>query len=363
MSQFDPNKPFILKKLPPTGINFETPRITKLLIQARTEIGELKGYSEGLPNPLLLLSPAIIKDALESSEIENIVTTMIDVLQNQVIDETEQKAADKEVLRYREGILYGYDQILKGMPITGRMIRGIQKRLMTRYDAGDYRKSQNHLHNHRTKEVIYTPPAANTIEKNIKDLEDFINGEDDIDPLIKAALMHYQFEAIHPFGDGNGRTGRILMVLYLIQEGLLSYPIIFISGFINNHRADYYKLLLEVSTKENWEEFIIYILEGFNEQAATTKAVLFSIKEAFFRFKKEMKTKLPKIYTTDLIEQLFAFPVITPVKLGKELGIHYTTASKYLRLMKEAGLLKDAKVGKYHMYINQDLVSILWKKS
>jgi Fic family protein len=363
MSVFDPKKPYNLELLPPKGIDFNSPKFTKLLIKARTELAELKGYSEGLPNPLLLLSPAVIKDAVASSEIENIVTTMLEVLQNQVIEESEQRQPDKEVLRYREAILYGFDQIQKGIPISTRLIQGIQKKLLPEYKSGEFRKSQNHLHNPSTKEVIFTPPSANNIPELISNLEDFLNNPKiEIDPLIKNALIHYQFEAIHPFGDGNGRTGRILMVLSLIQDKLLQYPILFISGFLNRNKTAYYKHLLDISSNHNWEDFILFTLEGFYEQAKETKEIMFEIKSAFFSFKRRIKEKLPKIYSTELIERLFAYPIVTPVHLGREIGVHYTTASRYLKALKKEGFLKDITVGKYHMYMNDELINILYNK-
>lgn len=362
MSSFDPNAPFILPFLPPAGINFDSPKFSKILIKARAELAELKGYSEGLPNPLLLLSPAVIKDALASSEIENIVTTMLDVLQNQVIEESEQRPPDKEVLRYREAMLFGFEEMRKGMPISTRLIQGIQKKLLVSY--GDYRKSQNHLHNPRTKEVIYTPPSADKIPQLITNLENFINSpNEDLDPLIKNALAHYQFEAIHPFGDGNGRTGRILMVLYLIQEKLLQYPILFISGYINSNKPEYYTKLLKITREGDWEDFVLFILDAFYYQAKETKNLMFRIKTLYFDYKSDIKLRLPKIYSTELVDKLFAYPVVTPVHLGKELNVHYTTASRYLKSLEKEGFLKGVMMGKYHMFMNNKLIKILHKSN
>lgn len=361
MAHFDPKIPFNLPLLPPAGVDFNSAKYLKRLIKARAELAELKGYCEGLPNPLLLLSPAVIKDALASSEIENIVTTMLEVLQNQVIEEDEQRQPDKEVLRYREAILFGFQEMKRGIPISTRLIQGIQKRLLVSH--GDYRKGQNKLHNPRTKEVIYTPPSAEKISGLITDLEKFINeNEADIDPLIKNALVHYQFEAIHPFGDGNGRTGRILMVLHLIQENLLDYPILFISGYLNNNKPDYYANLLKVTTEGNWEDFVLFILDAFYYQAQETKDLMFKIKTLYFRYKDQIRQKLPKIYSGELLEKLFAYPIVTPVHLARELGVHYTTASRHLKALKREGFLKDVMVGKYHMFMNSELIDLLYGK-
>lgn len=361
MPNFDPQIPFDLPKLPPLEVDFNSPKYLKKLIKARAELAELKGYCEGLPNPLLLLSPAVIKDAVASSEIENIVTTMLEVLQNQVIEESEQRQPDKEVLRYREAVLFGFKEMKKGMPFSTRLIQGIQKRLLV--SSSSYRKGQNKLHNPRTKEVVYTPPSAEKIPKLIENLEKFANQkEEDIDPLIKNALIHYQFEAIHPFGDGNGRTGRILMVLYLIQENLLDYPILFISGYLNSNKSDYYANLLKVTSEGDWEDFILFILDAFYFQAKETKELMFKIKTLYFDYKREIKEKLPKIYSGELLEKLFTYPIVTPVHLGRELGVHYTTASRHLKALKKEGFLKDVMVGKYHMFMNSELMDVLRNK-
>jgi len=360
---FDPLKPFELLTLPPAKVDLNSPKFTKLLIQARAEMAELKGYSEGLPNPLILLSPAVIKDALASSEIENIVTTMMDVLQNQVIEEDEQKAPDKEVLRYREAVMYAFNELKNGTPISTRLIQGIQGKLMPDYKMIGFRKQQNRLHNPITKEVVYTPPEAQNISRLISDLENFANDDNSaVDPLIKNAILHYQFEAIHPFGDGNGRTGRILMVLMLVQDHLLEYPILFISGYLNRNKTEYYEKLLNVSSKGEWEQFIIFILEGFYVQAKETKELMLEIRNAFFEFKRNLKKELPKVYSTELVEKLFAYPVVTPVRLGRELGVHYTTASRYLKALKEKEFLENVEVGKYQMYLNSSLMDILYKR-
>ncbi len=179
--------------------------------------------------------------------------------------------------------------------------------------------------------------------------------------LDKISKFHLVFENIHPFNDGNGRTGRILMVLQLIQDEVISLPILYISGYINKNRTEYYKLLRQVTTKEDWNSFILFMLSGFYLQAKETKEILFNIMKLFHSYKDEIKNKHKKIYTADLIEALFSFPIITPVKLGKELGIHYTTASRHLVTLEKSGFLKENVVGKYHFYTNQKLLNIMKK--
>ncbi|MFA6604314.1 MAG: Fic family protein [Patescibacteria group bacterium] len=353
---FNPKIPHNLDLLPPT-IDLNSPKYGKLLVKARAELAELKGYSVGLPNPLLLLSPAILKESVASSNIENIHTTVAEVLQQQLFPEAERRGADKEVLRYREAIMQGFVELDK-LPVSSRLIVDIARMLVP--SAGGYRKTQNFIHNSVTNEIIYTPPPANEMSRLIGNLENFINDKGlDVDPLIKSAVAHYQFEAIHPFGDGNGRTGRILMVLYLVQEHLLHYPILYISGYINKHRPEYYRLLLEVTRAGRWEDFILFMLEGFYQQAKETKDTLFDMTTEFFQYKKETKEKLPNIYSSELVEQLFSHPVTNPAALGKALNVHYVTAGKYLKALATAGYLKESWHGKYHLYTNKRLLDVL----
>lgn len=354
---FSATYPFNLPELPP-DIRCNQESFMPWLLKARTELGELKGYSHALPNPMLLLSPAIIRESVASSGIENINTTVEKVLEQQLFPETEQKTENKEVLRYRDAILWGFEN-MKNLPLGNRLILGIHKELLGERSHG-YRNTQNKIENSTSGEVLYTPPPANEIGKLISNWENYIHNEEDgIDPLIKCAIAHYQFEAIHPFGDGNGRAGRILMVLYLVQAGLLNYPILFISGYINKNRSDYYKLLREVTTQENWCEFIEYLLRGFYLQARETKDQLFKVMDLFNACKEGIKTKCPNIYSADLVEQLFSMPIVTPVRLGSMLNVHYTTATRYLKQLEKEKFLQNQQVGKYQLYINKPLVELL----
>lgn len=356
---FNPTHPHELFLLPPKS-RFDSKKITDLVIKARAELGELKGYSFAMPNPLLLLSPAIIKESLASSEIENINTTIINVLENQLFPEAEQRKPDKEVLRYRDAVFAGFSN-LKKHSLSTRTIYDVQKVLLP--DApGGYRQVQNGIKNTTTGKIVYMPPVAAKIPQFMENLENYINSKPKtIDPLVMCAISHYQFEAIHPFGDGNGRTGRILMVLYLIYNEILTYPILFISGYINRNKNEYYRRLLEVTIKGNWEEYIIFMLEGFRLQAKETKELLFKIMKSFFDLKKILKENHKKIYSADLVEAISSHPVITPVKLANELGIHYTTASRYLHELSEAGIMTGRKYGKYHLFANKELLSIIHK--
>lgn len=354
--KFDAKKPNKLPLLPP-NIDFGDKSFTKPILKAHTALAELKGYSFNMPNPLLLLSPAILRESIASSEIENIHTTIIDALQNQLLPESEQRETDKEVLHYREAVMWGFEQIKK-VGISTRLILGIQERLLTK-ESG-YRKQQNAIANFATKEILYIPPVANEVPQLISNWENFVNNVDDnIDPLIKAAIAHYQFEAIHPFADGNGRTGRILMVLELIHADLLHWPILYISGYINNNRSEYYRLLRAVTMENNWTDFILFMLDGFYTQAKETREVLFKIFKLFGSTKEEIRSSHRKIYSADLVETLFAYPIITPVKLGREMSVHYTTATRWLTELVDGGFLAKKKFGKYQLYINKKLIELL----
>lgn len=358
MHKFNSEKPYNLPLLPPKE-DFQDFEIYKLLISARAELGELKGYLISLPNPYLLLSPAVVRESIASSKIENIHTTIEDVFQQNLFPEMDRKEPNKEVLRYRNAILKGFNE-MKKIPISSRLIQIIHKELMKDKSHG-FRKIQNKIENFSNNEVIYTPPAPNLLPKLISNLEKFIHSNSEIDPLIKAAITHYQFEAIHPFGDGNGRTGRILMVLQLVNYEVLNLPIIYISGYINKNKKEYYTVLNEVTTKRNWKAFIIFILKALNIQAKETKTVLFQIMNLYLKYKDRIKSEHRKIYSLDLVDTLFDAPILTPVSLGEKLGIHYTTASRYLIELKKTGIMKDMLIGRNHFYINNDLMNILRK--
>lgn len=355
--RFDPIRPFDLPLIPPE-LNFRHEQFVDVMLATRTELGELNGYSYSLPNPLLLLSPAVIKESVASSSIENINTTMEEALQAQLFPEAEQKKPDKEVLRYKDAIMWGFEN-LKKIPISTRLILGIMKKLMPDQAPG-YRKTQNRIANSATGHVIYTPPAANELPQLLNNWERFVNDkEDGIDPLVKAAIAHYQFEAIHPFSDGNGRTGRILMVLQLIQERLLSLPILYVSGYINKNRSEYYRSLQTVRTDEDWHHWILFMLRAFHHQAQETKTTVFRIMELVEMTRERLKEKHRKIYSAELVEAMFALPIVTPVNLGKKLDVNYRTASRYLAELAKGRLLHESYVGKYHLYANKPLLKLL----
>jgi Fic family protein len=355
----DMEKPHRLKKLSQLkGVNFAD--FDRKLIEVHKEIGILKGACYGLPNPQLLLSPTVLREALASSEIENIITTLADVLQAQLFSEAEQQTADKEVLRYNHALVKGL-KMLDGIPIGSKLIKEVHDLLIP--DEKGYRRTQNALINDKTREVIYTPPSVAHIPELISDMEHFIHRDpSDIDPILVTIITHYQFEAIHPFGDGNGRTGRILMVLCLTHFKLLDLPVLFISGYINNHKAEYYAAIRKVTEEGDWKNYIDYMLTAFCEQAIESTALLLKIKELHEEVKRKIRNELPKIYSRDLVDAIFNQPFITPTKYGEIRKVTYQTGSSHLKSLEKIGIMQSVKVGKYLFFANVELLDLLRPK-
>ena len=357
LMSFNPKEPFKLEELPPK-IDLDTIKILKALKDASREIGELKGYCSNIPNPMMLMSMAVAKESVESSKIEDIHTTVENVLEGQVLPESELKGPDKEVLRYREAMNYGYRQFQE-LGLSTRTILGIHEKLMP--GSSGYRKLQNAIMNDRTGEKVYTPPLAADVESHIGKWENFVNADykGALDPLIRCALSHYQFEAIHPFGDGNGRTGRILLALQLVSEKLLDYPVLYVSGYLNRNRSDYYQTLLGVSTAQDWESYVMFMLEGFKTQAAKTKQKLFIMLSEYEKLIEFIKEHHPKMDARETANHLFTLPVTNPTVFSKALGMHYQTAGKHLNELKDSGILRDTRIGKNHIYFTVPLFRML----
>jgi len=336
---FNPQEPFALADLPPkTGL--ETSAILKTLVAASREVGELKGYY--VPNPKVLMSLAMTKESVESSLIEDIVTTVENVFQAQLFPDSETKSADKEVLRYREAMHWGMEN-LNNYSISTRLILGIHKNLIPK--SSGYRKQQNAIMNQRTSEVVYTPPQANNIDRHLQNWEDFVNENaiDPMDPLLKCAVAHYQFEAIHPFIDGNGRTGRILLALQMVQEGLLRFPVLYISGYLNRNRSEYYSRIRGITERGDWENFILFMLQGFQMQAMKTKLRLFEMMEVHAKIKEIISNNHKKMKSGEVTDHLFSALVTTPTLFSTALGVHFQTAKKHLDELRDAGLLFNEK--------------------
>jgi Fic family protein len=346
----------------PPKVNLETPEIFRLTIQANKLLAELKGYCQTLPNPTLLLNTIILQESKESSAIENIVTTQDELYKATLnLNDRIKNPAAKEVLQYREAMYWGLEQMQKTGLITTNLLVGIMQKLRAAKDS--IRKNTGtKLAKPTTNVVVYTPPEGESLlREKLAALEKFINDDElnNLDPLIKMALIHYQFEAIHPFSDGNGRTGRILNVLYLINKDLLGLPVLYLSRFIIQNKPDYYKLLKEVTEQNNWEGWVKFVLVGVGETAAMTldkiNAIL-GLKENTIPL---IKTALKSSYFKELTDLLFSFPYIK-IKILEEHGIaKRQTASTYLKKLSTAGLLRPVEVWKETYYVNHQLMKIL----
>ena len=339
-----------------------TPKIYNKTVAANKALAELKGLAGLIPNQTIILNSLILKEAKDSSEIENIVTTQDELYKAFSQESTSIDPAVKEVLNYREALWVGFEVLKKRQIITVREIIKIQEQLIGN-NAGVRQQPGTALKNARTGEVIYTPPQGKkVIEEKLKNLEEYINAEiDDVDPLIKMAVIHYQFESIHPFYDGNGRTGRMLNVLYLIHQDLLELPILYMSSYIIKNKKNYYEGLDKVRAKNDWESWVLYMLDVVEQTSKNTISLIKSIKNLLEETIEQVKKKSPKIYSKELVEALFNQPYCRISILEKKLGITRFTASKYLKDLEGLGLLKGEKIGREILYVNKPLFEILKK--
>jgi Fic family protein len=356
----DVGKPYNdLPFLPVAKEQIETMTILRQLVNSSVALAELKGLANTLPNPAILLNAITLKEATASSEIENVITTQDKLYQALSAQGTQTDAATKEVLRYREATLFGYNFIQKKGFLNSNAIIKIQK-VLEENNAGVRKLPGTALRNAATGKVIYMPPDDyETILRLMKNLEEYLNLDDDVSPLIKLAVQHYQFESIHPFYDGNGRTGRIINVLYLVLHNLLDSPILYLSAYIINNKTDYYRLLEEVRTKNNWEGWILYILKGVEVTAKETIVRIRDINKLFLATQDQLKSIDEKNYNKELLELLFEHPYCKIEYLVERLKISRITASKYLKALEKSGILQSRRVWKETIYINTDLFELL----
>jgi Fic family protein len=353
-------KGFQLEKLPP-NMDLETVKILKKSISANKALAELKGITKTIPNSGILINTLVLQEAKDSSAIENIITTH-DELFKAELDIEKVNYATKEVQNYSRALKKGFELVSENGLLITRYIVDIQE-ILENNKAGIRQQAGTALKNDATGEIVYMPPQDfDTISNLMKNLEEYINNdENDIDILVKMAIIHYQFESIHPFYDGNGRTGRIINVIYLVLKGLLDIPVLYLSRYIIKNKPDYYRLLQEVRTKNNWEEWVLYMLDGVEYTANETINLINEIKGLMNYTKNKMQNEAVKIYSKDLLEILFYHPYTKIDVLVEKLGISRQTASNYLSLLAEIGLLKIEKIGKSNYYINIGLYNLLIK--
>jgi Fic family protein len=337
---------------------FDTPLILKRLTAASRQLAELKGVAASIPNQGVLINTLGIQEAKDSSAIENIVTTHDELFREAALPEGEGTPAAKEVLRYRQALKVGFDLVRTTGVLTNNHILSIQAEL-ERNDAGFRRVPGTSLKDGEGR-IVYTPPQdAREVVRLMEELERFINEDRlPIDPLVRMALIHHQFESIHPFYDGNGRTGRIVNVLYLVKERLLEIPVLYMSRHIVRTKPEYYRLLQAVREADAWEEWVLYMLTAVEETAREGIATVGAIKAALLDVKHRVRERY-RFYSQDLINNIFSHPYTKIQFVEQELNVSRITATRYLDELAEGGILRKVKVGRSNFYMNLALLEIL----
>jgi Fic family protein len=355
---FDPGQPYnALPALPPAG-EIETRAVLKKSGRAASELAALQQAAELIPNQEVLINSIPLREAKDSSAIENIVTTNDRLFRFANVDAEAADPATKETLRYRTALLEGYQDI-RTRPLTTRTATTIC-RAIKGIDLDIRRTPGTTLRSNLTGNVIYSPPEGEALLRDkMSNWENFLHQHHDIEPVVRMAIGHYQFEAIHPFPDGNGRTGRIINILFLIEQGLLDQPILYLSRYINQHREDYYRLLLEVTTKGAWEPWILYMLEAVENTAMWTRAKIKAIKLLMEESVRHVAATRPKIYSRELIEVIFVQPYCRMNDLVQRGIGTRKTAAKYLGDLVSAGVLQERKEGREKLYINTRFLDLL----
>jgi Fic family protein len=359
VTDFDPKKPHNeLPELPPPADLIETSEILKKCINARVALAELKQAAELIPNAAVLVNALPLLEAQASSEIENIVTTTDKLFEFVEIAEDKADAATKEALRYRTALFEGTKMVRRGMLTIDMaiqicsMIKNLE--LDLRVDSGTT------LTNRKTREVIYTPPVGQKlIHGKLENWADFMHKKTDIDPLVRMAVQHYQFEAIHPFTDGNGRTGRIINILFLVEQGLLDTPILYLSRYIIQNKSDYYRLLLSVTHNQAWGDWIMFMLNGVEETCIWTTEKIKAIRELMQHTSQYVQQQCPKIYSWEFVESLFKQPYCRINNLVSAGIAKRQTASVYLKQLCDIGVLKEMKSGRETLFVHPKYIELL----
>lgn len=351
----------------PLPFELEDREVLKLTLLARSSLAELKGLVQTIPNESILLNTLTLQEAKDSSEVENIVTTHDDLYKSELrVSDYIGSAATKEVLRYRQAIRVGFEAVRKNRLLTNSVIKKVQGELVGA-ECG-FRVMPGTALRDTSGGVVYRPPQeSQEIERLMRDLERFINESEltDLDPLVKMAIIHHQFESIHPFYDGNGRTGRIISILYLIANQLLDLPILYLSRYITHNKRSYYELIQdirdceEVDCAKAWKAWIVFILRGVDETARHTIAMVKGISALMAETKRILRPGMGKVYRHELLNHLFFQPYTKIEFMQEAMGVQRKTASKYLDQIVELGLLRKVKVGRDNYYINQKLVDLL----
>lgn len=354
------NRPYNnLPSLPP-GTALETPAVLKAAIGANRALAELKGKAESIPNQSILINSIILQEAKASSEIENVITTNDRLYEALASEDHDYDPQTKEVLRYREALWKGFNALEERPLSTNLFVNLVQT--IKRNDAGIRNTPGTVIANPNTKDIIYWPPEGEErIRKLLANLEDYIHAEDiEVDPLVQMGVVHYQFEAIHPFDDGNGRTGRILNILFLVIKDLLTLPILYLSDYIIHRKGDYYRLLREVTEDNAWEPWLLFMLEAIHVTAEGAMERIEDIRSLMEETLEKAKRELPgRVYSKELIELLFEQPYCKIKFLVDRDIAKRQTAGDYLSELEKTGILKSKKVGREQLYLNTRLYELL----
>lgn len=356
---------YIIPELP-LKHDLETKAILRQVNKSNKKLAELKGIAQTIPNENILINTLTLQEAKDSSEVENIVTTNDDLYKADLnLKDTIINASTKEVLNYRQALQTGFAAARKTKLLTLNDIKKIQQELETN-NAGFRAVPGTKLKN-ALGETVYTPPQDHhDIERLMDNLEKYINISDmqDIDPLIKMAVIHHQFESIHPFYDGNGRTGRIIAILYLVINQLLDLPILYLSRYITHNKGEYYRLIQQIrdkateSNSKEWEQWILFMLKGVEETADETIRLVKGISALMAEYKQTLRPLLGKNYKNDLLNNLFFHPYTKIEFIMKDMMVQRKTATKYLDMIVNAGLLEKIKMGRSNYYINMKLMEL-----
>ncbi|MBK8185831.1 MAG: Fic family protein [Cellvibrio sp.] len=352
---------FPIQDLPFTDIDqIETRAVLKKVAEANRYLAELKGVGSTIPNEAILISTLSLQEAKHSSAIENIVTTHDEMYKAELFNDMPVNPAAKEVQDYALALREGFISVRNTGLIRLADILFVQQTL-EKNNAGFRKLPGTELKNAQTGQVVYTPPQHPAdVERLMQNLVNYMNDNSlcDADPLVKMALIHHQFESIHPFYDGNGRTGRILNMLYLVAQGLLDLPILYLSRYLINTKSDYYRQLQAVRETNSWEAWVLYMLEGVVQTAQETIGLVKNIKALMQEYKNALREKLPKIYSQELLNNLFSHPYTKIEFVINDLHVSRLTATKYLEQLVSIGLIKKEKIGRANYYINQPLFAL-----
>lgn len=355
-------KPSPLQALPvPASITLETPAVLRMAARAHRALAELKGAANSIPNESILIDTLALQEAKDSSAIEDIITTDDELFQGDATSDHFPGAAAKEVHRYAAALKIGLERVRKQKFLRLSDLLDIQATLL-RNRAGLRKLPGTVLRNQQTGAVVYEPPQDPAEIKRLMGnfLEHFHADDlDGPDPLVRMAVLHYQFESIHPFYDGNGRTGRILNLLHLVLHGMLDMPVLYLSRYILRHKPDYYRGLQAVREHDAWESWLLYMLRAVEETSRETLDKVRGIREQMQQTKQRLRDDLPKLYSQDLLNNLFRHPYTKIEFIERDLGVSRPTATKYLSALQQAGLVRKTKLGRTNFYINEPLFRLL----